>query len=71
MPSTTLSRGNILFEVVLGVQLTPAAVAGFQDSTQTFALPGALATDYVDVFPLTAQTRNMSIISCWISSARN
>ena len=43
MPSTTVGRGNLLFDTLIAVQMTPAAVTGLQDSTQTFAVPGVLA----------------------------
>lgn len=69
MPSTTVSRGNILFETILGVQITPGAIAANADSTVTVAVAGALVNDYVDVFPPGAQTRNVVIIGCWITSA--
>ena len=69
MPSSTISRGNILNEVLIAVTLTPAAVAANSSATQTFALPGALATDFIETFPSAAGTANMMIQNCWVSSA--
>lgn len=69
MPSNTLSRGNILNEVLLSVSLTPAQVAANSTATQTFAIPGALMTDYIDVFAQAAQVQNVIVAGCWISSA--
>ncbi len=69
MPSSTISRGNILNEVLLAVTLTPAVVAANASSTQTFALPGSLTTDFLEAFPAAAGTVNILIQNCWISSA--
>ena len=69
MPSTTIGRGNALIDVVLGVQLTPTAIAANSDATVTALIPGALVGDYIDVFPPAAQTRNIVLIGCWISGA--
>ncbi len=69
MPSTTISRGNVLNEVLIAVTLTPSAVAANASATQTFALPGALTTDFLEAFPVAAGTANIMIQNCWISSA--
>lgn len=69
MPSTTISRGNVLTEALLSVQMTPTQIAANASSTQTFSLVGALPTDYVDVFAPGAQTANVVVQGCWISSA--
>lgn len=71
MPSNTISRGNVLNEVLLQVQLTPASVAAFTTATQTFALPGVLTTDYVaDLATLTAaQTQSIIFVGCFVSQA--
>jgi|SRR6266404_5458378 len=71
MPSSTISRGNILNEVLLNVTLTPTAVAANSTATQTFALPGALTTDYIaDLSTATgAQISNIVAVGCWVSQA--
>src|SRR6267142_1688522 len=71
MPSSTISRGNILNEVLLNVTLTPAVVAANATATQTFALPGALTTDYIaDMSTATsAQIGNILVVGCWVSQA--
>ena len=69
MPSSTIARGNVLNEVLMAVALTPSVVAGASSSTQTFALPGSLTLDILEVTPLAAGTPNMIVQSCWISSA--
>lgn len=72
MPSNTISRGNVLNEVVLAVTLTPQSVAANSTATQTFALPGILTTDLIssDMAPLTAaQTQNIVFVNCFVSQA--
>ncbi len=69
MPSSTISRGNILNEVLIAVTLTPSSVAANASATQTFALPGALVFDFVETFPAAAGTANIIIQNCWVSSA--
>ncbi len=71
MPSTTISRGNVLFEVVLGVQLTPASVAADTTGTQTFAIPGALTTDIITQLSTSTagQINNIIVAGAWITQA--
>lgn len=69
MPDTTVSRGNCLFEVVLAVQLTPAAVTANTSGAQTFTLPGILTTDYMDVTFQGAQVNSIQVAGSWCSSA--
>jgi hypothetical protein len=71
MPSSTLSRGNILNEVLLSVTLTPTSVAANTTATQTFALPGILTTDYLSaIAPLTsAQIANILVVGAFVSAA--
>jgi len=48
MSSTTLSRGNILEQFVIGPSLTPAALTtSSTQSLQTFAIGGLKSTDIV------------------------
>ena len=68
MPSTTISRGNVLYEVVLAVTLTPTSVAADTSATQTFALPGALTSDYLAISTATSgQANNILVVGCWVS----
>ena len=69
MPSTTLARGNMLLEMVLSVTLTPSSVAANTFSTQTFALPGALATDLIGIENANQQIANIIVQSAWVSAA--
>lgn len=46
--STTIARGNILYEKVIAVTLTPAAVGASQTAEQAFTIPGVQLGDYVN-----------------------
>jgi len=47
MPSTTISRGNLLSTTVIGPSLTPVATASYTSAVQTFNVPGLLTTDVI------------------------
>lgn len=47
MPSTTISRGNLLSTTVIGPSLTPVATASYTSAVQTFNIPGLLTTDVI------------------------
>lgn len=49
MPGTTLSRGNILYDFMIGPTLTPVAVAGATAVEQSFTVLGLQSMDAVDV----------------------
>jgi len=49
MPSTTITRGNVLSTTIIGPSLTPAATASYTSAVQTFNIPGLLTTDVIQV----------------------
>lgn len=56
MPASTLGRGNILYDFLMLVSLTPVAVGGSTAAEQSFTIPGILAGDYADINCTVAQT---------------
>ena len=63
MSSTTLSRGNILEQFVIGPTLTPAALTtASTQSLQAFAIPGLKASDIVTVLQFNGtQTKDVAV----------
>ena len=62
MPSTTISRGNVLSQTYIGPSLTPVAVASYTTATQTFNIAGLQTTDIVQYVGLQgAQTAGIVI----------
>lgn len=55
MPSTTVSRGNVLVGAIAAVPLTPAIVAPNTSAEQTFTVTGLNSGDFVSVSKPTAQ----------------
>lgn len=47
MPSTTITRGNVLSTTIIGPSLTPVATASYTSAVQTFNIPGLLTTDVI------------------------
>ena len=45
MPSTTITRGNILSYTLVQISITPAATAANTSAAQTFSVPGLVTTD--------------------------
>lgn len=65
---TTVVRGNILFSVLLGVQLAPASVAANTTAEQTFTVPGLLlGVDFVNCVKPSFQA-GLSIGNCRVSA---
>ena len=69
MPSTTLGRGNLLYDFVIGPVLTPVAVAGSTAAEQSFTVPGILVGDILDINCAVAQTAGLGIVNVRVSAA--
>ena len=70
MPASTLGRGNIIYDFLVQVSLTPVAVAGSTAAEQTFTIPGMQATDYADMNCTVAQTAGIGTgnVRCGVNS---
>jgi len=65
MPSTTISRGNVLSQSYIGPYLTPVSVASYTTAAQTFNIPGLQTTDIVQYVGLAgAQTAGVTGAEC-------
>jgi len=65
MPSTTISRGNVLSQTYIGPSLTPVSVASYTTAAQTFNIAGLLTTDIVQYVGLAgAQTAGVTGAEC-------
>jgi hypothetical protein len=65
MPSTTISRGNVLSQTYIGPSLTPVAVAAYTTAAQTFNIAGLQTTDIVQYVGLQAsQTAGVTGAEC-------
>lgn len=69
MPQTTISRGNILYDFLIGPSLTPVAVAQATSAEQSFTVPGLVVGDIVDVNLNGAQTAGLGIVNARVSAA--
>lgn len=69
MPSTTISRGNILLNLILGATLTPVSVAGATTAAQTFTIPGLQLLDLITINLNGAQTAGIGIVNAFVSAA--
>ena len=69
MPSTTISRGNVLSQTYIGPSLTPVAVAAYTTAAQTFNIAGLQTTDIVQYVGLSgAQTAGVTGAECDVLS---
>lgn len=68
MPSTTISRGNILVNLLMGPTLTPTALVASTTTVQTFALPGLQINDAVQVTFSGVQTAGVGIANARVSA---
>lgn len=68
MPSTTIARGNILNDFMIGPTLTPVSVAGSTAVEQTFSILGLQVMDAVDVSFNGAQTAGIGIGNARVSA---
>ena len=69
MPSTTISRGNILNQLLIGPSLTPTALTASTTTSQTFTVPGLQLNDSVSVNYNGAQTAGVGIANAYVSAA--
>lgn len=70
MPSTTLTRGNILTTVVLQANLTPVAVAANSTVEQNFTVPGLVSSDQISsLFFQSAFTVNVEPVNFRVATA--
>jgi hypothetical protein len=68
MPANDVGRGNILYDAIVTLALTPVAVAANTSAEQSFALKGIQVGDHVDVNCLSAQTNGIGIVNCRVSA---
>ena len=70
MPGTTLGRGNILYDFVIGPTLAPSAVAASTSAEQTFTIAG-LQTNHVfsECNFNGTQTAGIGIVNARVSAA--
>jgi hypothetical protein len=69
MLSSTIGRGNILYDGMLQVTLTPVSVAASTAVEQNFTIQGLQVNDFVDVNCNSAQTAGLSIGNARVSAA--
>lgn len=67
--STTIARGNILYEKVIAVTLAPGVCAPATTTEQAFTVPGVQAGDYVNANFNGAQTAGVAISNVRITGA--
>jgi hypothetical protein len=66
MPSTTVQRGNVIFDTLVGITITPTVIAAFDTSTQTFAVPGILTSDCVYASESITQTKSVVLSNAFV-----
>lgn len=69
MPQTMLSRGNLLYQWMIGPTLTPVSVNANTTAEQSFTIPGLQVGDFVDVYAAVAQTAGIGIVNNRVSAA--
>lgn len=69
MPSSTIARGNILVNMLLGPTLTPTALTASTTTSQTFTVAGLQLNDAVQVTFSGAQTAGVGIGNTYVSAA--
>lgn len=68
MSSTTISRGNILASLLIGLNITPTALTASTTTAETFPLLGAQVNDAVQASFNGAQTAGVGIANARISA---
>jgi len=73
MSSTTLSRGNVLEQFVIGPTLTPSALTTSSvQSLQTFSVAGLKSTDIVTLLQFNGnQTSNIAVTNADVATDNN
>lgn len=69
MPSSTITRGNVLLNLAIAPSLTPVAIAANITAEQTFTITGLLVNDIVRLSSTVAQTAGVIINSSRVSAA--
>ncbi len=68
MPQTTLARGNLLYDWIIGPTLTPVAVLQATSAPQNFTVPGLQLGDILDVNFNGTQTAGVGIVNARVSA---
>ena len=68
MLGSTLARGNILYDSMLQVTLTPVSVAASTAAEQSFTILGLQINDFLDVNCNAAQTAGIGIGNARVSA---
>lgn len=69
MPSSTIGRGNVLYDFLIGPTLTPASVNANTSAEQTFTIQGLQTGDALDINFNGAQTAGVGIVNVRVSAA--
>jgi hypothetical protein len=69
MSSTTIARGNILANLLIGPTLTPTALTASTTTALTFTVPGLQLLDMVSANFNGAQTAGVGIANAYVSAA--
>lgn len=69
MPGTTIGRGDILYDFVVGASLTPVSVGISTSAEQSFTVKGLVVGDMVQVQLNAAQTAGLGIVNARVSAA--
>ena len=69
MPSTTIGRGNILYDYMIQPTLTPVSVAANTSAEQNFTVKGLLLNDFIDINCNALQTAGIGIANARVSAA--
>ena len=68
MLSSTIGRGNILYDGMVQATLTPVSVAGSTSAEQNFTIPGLQLNDFLDLNCNVAQTAGIGIGNVRVSA---
>jgi hypothetical protein len=69
MPGTLGAGGNILYNFLVMLNITPVSVGAAITAEQNFSVPGLQVTDFVDVQSYAAQTAGIGIANARCSAA--
>jgi hypothetical protein len=68
MLSSTIGRGNILYDGMIQVTITPSLVGASTAAEQTFTVPGLQLNDFLDINCNAAQTAGIGIGNVRVSA---
>ena|ERR1700674_52049 len=69
MPGSTLGRGNILAQFLIGPTLTPVSVAASTAAEQNFTIRGLQLNDSIQINSTVIQTAGLGIANARVSAA--